>query len=96
MKILLSLLAVFVLVGCGQQPVQQGIAEFIHYRTGPNTSTLLTGDDYKGQSSATKTLRYRNPRVSLYAYYIVISYPGTDLKDKVIPRESLIEVQWRR
>lgn len=96
MKTLLSLLAVLGLVGCGQQPIQQGIAEFIHYRTGPSTSTMLTGNDYKGQSTATETFRYRNPRVALYAAYIVISYPGTDQKDKVIPRESLIELQWKK
>ena len=96
MKTLLSLVAALVLVGCGRQPVQEGIAESIHYRTGPKTSTMLTGEDYKGQSSATETLKYRNPRVVLYADYIVISYPGTDQKDRVISRESLIELQWKK
>ena len=57
---------------------------------------MLTGDDHKEASTATETLRYRNPHVVLYRDYIVISYPGTDLKDRVIPRESLIELQWKK
>lgn len=83
------------LAGCGQRPFKRGAAEFIHYRTGPATSTLLAGDDYKGHSSATETLRYRNPHVALYEDFVVISYPGSSMKDRVIPRESLIELQWK-
>jgi hypothetical protein len=96
MKRFLLILALVWLAGCRQQPVQEGLAEFIHYRTGPNTSTLLTGQDFKGQSSATETLRYRNPHVVLRTDYIEISYPGTDQKAKLIPRESLIELEWKK
>ena len=96
MKALCSILLLVLLAGCGKQPFQIGTAELIHYRTGPTTSTLLTGEDYKGPSAATETLRYRNPRVALYDTYIVISYPGTDMKDRVIPRDSLIELQWKK
>ena len=59
-------------------------------------SPLLTSEDYKGQLAPAETIRYRNPHVLLYNEYIVISDPGTDQKDKVIPRESLIELQWKK
>jgi hypothetical protein len=96
MRALCSILLLVLLAGCGKQPFQTGTAELIHFRTGPTTSTLLTGEDYKGPSAATETLRYRNPQAALYDTYIVISYPGTDLKERVIPRDSLIELQWKK
>jgi hypothetical protein len=96
MKALCFILLIALLPGCGKQAFQRGTAELIHYRTGPTTSTLLTGQDYKGISAATETLRYRNPQVALYDSYIAISYPGTDMKERVIPRDSLIELQWKK
>ena len=97
MKPLYFLLPFLLLVGCGQRPFQTGAAEFIDFRTGPSASTLLVGKDHKGKkSSATHTFRYRDPQVALYDSYIVITYPGTDSPDKVIPRESLIEMEWKK
>ena len=96
MKASWSLLVFVLLAGCSEQPFQSGTAERIHYRTGPTTSTLLTGQGFKGSSPATETIAWRNPQVALYDNYIVISYPGTDREDRVIPRESLIQVEWKR
>lgn len=89
------LLVAFLVAGCGQRPFRTGSTAFIHYRTGPTTSTCLASEDYKGHSSATEILKYRNPHVALYDNFIVISYPGSSMKDRVIPRESLIELQWK-
>jgi len=95
-RALCSILLLVLLAGCSKQPLQSSTAELIHYRTGPTTSTLLTGEDYKGISAATETLRYRSPQVAVYDSYIVISYPGTDMKERVIQRNSLIELQWKK
>ncbi len=97
MKLWFALLAVLFLElgGCSRQPFQSGTVEYIHYRTSPGTSTLLAGEDFKGQIPATMIFRYRSPQVKLYEEYIVISYPGTDMNERVIARDSLIELQWK-
>ena len=76
---------------------KKGVAEFIHFSTGPTSSTLLANEEYKGKTEdrATYTFKWRNPTVKLDDSYIEISYPGTDYPDQVIPRESLLEIQWQ-
>ena len=76
---------------------KEGVAEFIHFSTGPTSSTLLAHEEYDGKSGgkATYTSKWRNPTIKLSNSYIEISYPGTDHADQVIPRESLIEMQWK-
>ena len=96
MKTIGCVCLLLMLIGCGKQPFQSGTAEFVHIRTGPSTSTVLTGENYKGEVSATETFKYRNPQVALYDAYIVVSYPGTDMKDRVVPRDSLIELRWKK
>ena len=81
--------------GCDQATEEARVAEYIHFRTGDNSSTLLVGQDYKGKHGATETFRYRNPTVALHDSYIEITYPGTDYPKQVIPRESLIEMAWK-
>ena len=102
MKHLLIAIPLIFLSSCSESNdtnliTKEGIAELIHFSTGPSSSTLLTHEAYKGkvEEKATYTLKWRNPTIKLDGSYIEISYPGTDRPDQVIPRESLLELQWK-
>ena len=99
MKYLFLAIPILSLSSCNDTSsiTKEGVAEFIHFSTGTTSSTLLTHEKYKGKTEgkATKTFKWRNPTVKLDDSYIEISYPGTDYPDQVIPRESLLEMQWK-
>lgn len=110
MKKILLIATAAILVGCTQtayitKPKQtddvklkrEGKVEFIHYKTGKTSSTLLAERSYKGKRAATKKVYSMHPQVLLADAYIEISYPAkTKIPKRVIPREALIELEWAK